>query len=72
MSWKSGKIGCNFLGKMANRRCKEYDLAEAIVFNNDNMRVEGKIVYAPVYMAMFLERDHTAPACYKVDLSGLQ
>ena len=52
--------------------CKEYNLAEAIVFNNDNMRVEGKIVYAPVYMTMFLERDHTAPTCYKVDLSGLQ
>ena len=52
--------------------CKEYNLAEAIVFNNDNMRVEGKIVYAPVYMTMFLERDYTAPTCYKVDLSGLQ
>lgn len=53
-------------------RCGWAYWAEAIVFNNDNMRVEGKIVYAPVYMAMFLERDHTAPACYKVDLSGLQ
>lgn len=52
--------------------CKEYNLSEAIVFNNDNMRVEGKIVYAPVYMTMFLERDHTAPTYYKVDLSGLQ
>lgn len=52
--------------------CKEYNLAEAIVFNNDNMRVEGKIVYAPVYMTMFLERDLTAPTYYKVDLSGLQ
>lgn len=52
--------------------CKEYNLAEAVVFNNDNMRVEGKIVYAPVYMTMFLERDYTAPTCYKVDLSGLQ
>lgn len=52
--------------------CKEYNLSEAIVFNNDNMRVEGKIVYAPVYMTMFLERDHMAPTYYKVDLSGLQ
>jgi len=31
----------------------------------------GKIVYAPVYMVMFLEKDHTAPTFYKVDLTGL-
>lgn len=52
--------------------CGEYDLPEAVVFNNDNLRVDGKIIYAPVYMVMFLEKNHTAPACYKVDLSGLQ
>ncbi len=51
--------------------CEEYDLPEAIVFSNDNLRVDGKIVYAPVYMAMFLERNNTAPTFYKVDLSGL-
>ncbi|MDE6344934.1 MAG: ATP-binding protein, partial [Muribaculaceae bacterium] len=52
--------------------CGEYDLPEAVVFNNDNLHVEGKIIYAPVYMVMFLEKKYTAPACYKVDLSGLQ
>lgn len=51
--------------------CGEYDLPEAVVFNNDNLRVVGKIVYAPVYMVMFLERDYSAPTFYKVDLSGL-
>ncbi len=51
--------------------CAEYNLPEAIVFSNDNLRVDGKIVYAPVYMAMFLERNNTAPTFYKVDLSGL-
>lgn len=51
--------------------CDEYDLPEAVVFNNDNLRVAGKIVYAPVYMAMFLEKDNTAPTFYKVDISGL-
>ena len=29
--------------------CAEYDLPEAIVFNNDNLRVAGKMVYAPIY-----------------------
>ena len=48
------------------------EIPEAVVFNNDNLHVEGKIIYAPVYMVMFLEKKYTAPACYKVDLSGLQ
>lgn len=52
--------------------CADYDLPEALVLNNDNLHVEGKIVYAPVYMVMFLERSHAAPTCYKIDLSGLQ
>ena len=52
--------------------CEEYDLPEAIVFNNDNWRVAGKIVYAPIYMVMFLEKNQAAPSYYKVDLSGLK
>lgn len=52
--------------------CKEYDLSEAVVFCNDNLRVEGKLVYAPIYMVMFLEKSYVAPTYYKVDLSMLQ
>lgn len=51
--------------------CEEYNLHEAVVFNNDNLRVAGKIVYTPIYMVMFLEKDSAAPTFYKVDLSGL-
>lgn len=51
--------------------CGEYDLPEAVVFSNDNLKVSGKIIYAPVYMVMFLEKNNTAPDFYKVDLSGL-
>lgn len=51
--------------------CSEYDLPQAIVFNNDNLHVSGKIVYAPVYMVMFLQKEHSAPQHYKIDLSGL-
>lgn len=51
--------------------CKEYDLNEAVVFNNDNLRKEGKITYAPIYMTMFLKRNNTAPAYYKLDLTGI-
>ena len=51
--------------------CNEYDLSKAVVFNNDNLRIAGKIVYAPIYMAMFLEKNNIAPTFYKVDISGL-
>ncbi len=52
--------------------CEEYDLPEAVVFNNDNLKVDGKIVYAPIYMVMFLEKNNDVPIYYKVDLSMLQ
>lgn len=52
--------------------CGEYDLPEAVVFNNDNLKMEGKVIYAPIYMAMFLEKSNRAPTYYKVDLSMLQ
>ena len=52
--------------------CGEYDLPEAVVLNNDNLKVEGPLVYAPVYMIMFLEKKEDAPTFYKIDLSGLQ
>lgn len=51
--------------------CQEYDLPKAVVFNNGNLRVADKIIYAPIYMAMFIEKNNTVPSFYKVDISGL-
>lgn len=51
--------------------CDEYDLPEALVLNNDNLTVEGRITYVPVYMVMFLEKKGVASIEYKIDLSGL-
>lgn len=51
--------------------CDEYDLPEAVVFNNDNLHTVGKFIYAPIYMAMFLEKNNAAPTFYKVDIAGL-
>ena len=39
---------------------KEHALRHAIVFNNGNVEESGAILYAPVYMAMFL-RTSTLP-----------
>lgn len=52
--------------------CKEYQLSEAVVFNNENLKVNGKLIYAPIYMVMFLEKSNVVPTFYKVDLSVLQ
>lgn len=51
--------------------CEEYDLPEALILTNDNLSVKGRLIYAPIYMSMFLERNNEAPTHYKVDLSGL-
>lgn len=51
--------------------CGEYDLPEAIVFYNGNLHLSSKIIYAPIYMAMFLEKKNATPGYYKVDISGL-
>lgn len=52
-------------------RQEAYDLPEAVVFNNDNLHTAEKIIYAPVYMVMFLEKNNEAPSFYKIDLTGL-
>lgn len=51
--------------------CPEYDFTEAVVLNNGNLHVADNIIYTPIYMIMFFEKDNTAPTYYKVDLSGL-
>lgn len=51
--------------------CSEYDIPEAIILNNENIKVKGKYIYAPIYMVMFIEKKNEAPTFYKVDLSGI-
>ena len=36
---------------------EEYGISEALVFSSANISVDGKVVYYPVYMAMFLSED---------------
>lgn len=42
-----------------NRVMGDQDLAvrEALILNDDSLRVEGRLFYAPVYMSMFLKSD---------------
>lgn len=49
----------------------EFALPEALVLCNGNVSVDGKVVYMPVYMLMFLEKEQTVNVTYKLDLSDL-
>lgn len=51
---------------------KDYGLEHAYIFCNDNVRESGRLLYLPIYMVMFLERQTPINIVYKVDLSGLQ
>lgn len=69
---KSGKDYATHRALSNIMACEDFHLEEAVVFGNSNMKVDGKIVYAPVYMVMFLEKDTKSLGYYKVDLQGLQ
>lgn len=48
-----------------------YDLAEAVVLCNANLSVEGRIIYAPIYMVMFIKPIEDNIGVYRIDLSAL-
>ncbi len=52
--------------------CKDYTLPKALVFTNENLKQDGAIVYAPIYMTMFLTQPENAISYYKVDLEGFK
>lgn len=51
---------------------KAYGIERAYVFCNSNVKVDGVVVYVPIYMTMFLHKQRKAEKqIYKLDLSGL-
>ena len=51
----------------------DYAIPEAYVFQNDNVNVNGRITYYPMYMLMFLEREQVnEKLIYKLDLDALK
>lgn len=50
-----------------------YQLEKALVLTNDNLVKEGGIVYAPIYMTMFLRSDAAlnGPQIYSLDLGDM-
>lgn len=52
--------------------CPEFTIPEAIILCNENLSQNDKLIYAPIYMLMFMRRNDSAPVEYKVDLSSIQ
>ena len=50
----------------------DYGIEQAYILCNDNVKADGRLLYMPVYMVMFLERQTPIDIVYKVDVSGLQ
>lgn len=70
---KSGKGYARHAALDNVMRNPDYAIPAAYVFQNDNVCVDGKVVYLPIYMLMFLQKKPTAePQIYKVDLDGLR
>lgn len=49
-----------------------YPIEEAVVFSNENLGQSGKVMYLPIYMVMFLEKQTPVDITYKMDLSGME
>lgn len=70
---KSGKDYARHAALDNVMRSPDYAIPAAYVFQNDNVKVDGRVVYLPVYMLMFLQKEtEVAPQIYRVNLDGLR
>ncbi|MEE1167111.1 MAG: AAA family ATPase [Treponema sp.] len=49
----------------------DFDIKKAFVFCNDNVKINGKVTYLPIYMIMFIKNKETDSLIYKLDLSSI-
>lgn len=71
---KSGKDYYRHTALKNIMECKEFDIQNAIVLCNDNLHVKDNVLYAPIYMLMFIKKNksQTEPIIYHLDISPLQ
>ena len=50
---------------------EEYGISVGYIFSEGNVETEGKKIYLPIYMLMFLEKVKLEHTIYRLDLSGL-
>ena len=51
--------------------CPEYDIPQAVVLCNNNFEVKDNVIYVPIYMMMFLQKEHEIDMQFHLDLNGL-
>lgn len=52
---------------------EEYGINEALVLNNGNLEMHGNVLYAPIYMTMFLNKSHVqGDTHFVLDMNGLR
>jgi predicted AAA+ superfamily ATPase len=69
---KSGKdyVRHNALNNVINNT--DYEISQAYVLCNNNISVDGKIIYLPIYMITFMGKEQTTDLIYNIDLEGLK
>ena len=66
---KSGKDYQRHVALSNVMKNKEYGISRAIVLSNDNLSESDNVLYAPIYMTMFLyHQDPHGPIVYKAEL----
>ncbi len=69
---KSGKDYTKHMALNNVLQNEDYGISKAYVFHNGNINCEGKIIYAPIYMIMFVKKEQELEnPIYKLDLSVL-
>ena len=51
--------------------CPEYDIPQAVVLCNNNFEVKDNVIYVPIYMMMFLQKECEIDMQFHLDLNGL-
>lgn len=51
--------------------CPEYDIPQAVVLCNNNFEVKDDVIYVPIYMMMFLQKEREIDMQFHLDLNGL-
>lgn len=68
---KSGKSYTEHRALSGLMEGSEPYIKQAYVFSHSNIYKEGRIIYAPIYMLMFVKWENETPGLYSLDLSGL-
>ncbi len=68
---KSGKSYTEHRALSGLMEASEPYIKRAYVFSHSNIYMEGRIIYVPIYMLMFVKRGNDTLGLYSLDLSGL-